>query len=101
MTSNINKKVRVVARAIAKIDKVNQVKEILSVLRQKTLLEDGCMVYDVLQNFNNPEDFTMVEEWSEQSFLDSHFTTIHFKLAEGQLEKLLQSSPDIRFYKPI
>jgi quinol monooxygenase YgiN len=99
MQTNKDNIIRVVARTIAKFDQVDKVKEILSVLRQKTVLEDGCVVYEVLQNLDNPEDFTMVEEWSDKYFLDSHFNTSHFKLAEEQLNELLQFPPDIRFYK--
>jgi len=93
--------VRVVARAIAKSDRVSQVKTIIQTLMEYSQREPGCLQYYVLQNREDPTDFTTVEEWIDQEFLEAHFQTPHFKTAIAQLNGLLESEPDIRFYQPI
>jgi quinol monooxygenase YgiN len=93
--------VRVVARAIAKPDQTSKVKVIVAALMKNTRLEVGCLRYDVLHNKNDPTDFTTLEEWSDQKFLDAHFQAIHYKEAIDKLDGLLQCGPDIRFYHPI
>lgn len=101
MLSEENSIVRVVARTIAKPDEIIQVKMILVTLMANTRLENGCLRYDVWQNQGDPTDFTILEEWSTQSFLDAHFQTIHFQTAIDQLDGLLQSASDIRCYQEI
>jgi quinol monooxygenase YgiN len=101
MTLTPDNHVRVVARAIAKSDHVSQVKVIVKALMEHSQQESGCLQYDVLQNRDEPTDFTTIEEWSDQGFLDAHFQTPHFQTAIAQLNGLLESESDIRFYQPI
>ena len=93
--------VRVVARAIAKTDQILQVKAIVYSLQEYSRREKGCLRYDVLQNRDEPTDFTTLEKWTDQEFLDAHFQAPHFKTAIAQLKGLLKSEPDIRFYQLI
>ena len=93
--------VRVVARAIAKPETIPQVKAIVQTLMDYTRREPGCLQYDVLQNRDEPRDFTTLEAWTDQTSLDAHFQTPHFKTAIAQLTGLLEGEPDIRFYQPI
>ena len=101
MTLMTDHPIQVVARAIAKPECISQVKAIVQTLMEYTRREPGCVQYDVLQNRDNPQDFTTLEEWVDQTFLDAHFQTPHFKTAIAQLEGLLAGEPDIRFYQPI
>ena len=101
MTLTPDNHVRVVARVIAKTDKASQVKTILKTLMEYSQREAGCLQYDVLQNWDDQRDFTTLEEWIDQQFLDAHFQTPHFKNAIAQLNGLLQDEPDVRFYQPI
>jgi quinol monooxygenase YgiN len=45
---------RVVARIKAKSDKIDKVRELLSALVEPTRREPGCIVYELLQNRNDP-----------------------------------------------
>lgn len=101
MTLPLDNHVRVVARAIARSDNVSQVKVIVKTLMEYSQREPGCLQYHVLQNRESPTDFTTLEEWIDQEFLEAHFQTAHFKTAIAQLNGLLESEPDIRFYQPI
>ena len=101
MSTSVTHHIRVVARAIAKPEKVANVMAILQSLMTYTRQEPGCLQYDVLQNQDDPRDFTTLEEWMDGEFLDAHFQTPHFKTAIAQLNGLLSQEPDIRFYHPL
>jgi quinol monooxygenase YgiN len=53
--------IRVVARVVALPDKVEEVKSVLIGLIEPTRKEDGCIIYELLQNHADPTDFTFVE----------------------------------------
>ncbi len=92
-------KVRVVARVVAFPDKVEEVKSILLGLIDPTRQEDGCIVYELLQNQKDPSDFTFVEEWESQELLNTHLATPHLTQAASQLQGLIAAESDIRVYQ--
>lgn len=89
---------RVVAHLTAKPDRVDQVRELLSSLIDPTRAESGCIAYELMQNNDDPTDFTFVEEWSGDASLDEHLQTEHIKLVVSRADELLASPPDIRRY---
>ncbi len=93
-----NNKLRVVAHITAKADTVQETKEVLTGLIEPTRAEDGCVTYELLQNNNDPTDFTFVEEWSNNEALDAHLNSPHLGSALPRLSDLLAAPPDIRRY---
>jgi quinol monooxygenase YgiN len=89
---------RVVAHLTAKPDRVDQVRELLSSLIHPTRVESGCIAYELMQNNDDPTDFTFVEEWSGDASLDEHLQTEHIKLVVSRADELFASPPDIRRY---
>ncbi len=89
---------RVIARVKARPDKVNELRSVLSSLVEPTCKEPGCLSYKLLQNNEDPTDFTLVEEWQSNTALESHFATKHFKDAVAELPNLVEAEPDIRRY---
>jgi quinol monooxygenase YgiN len=89
---------RVVARVKALPDKVDTVRSILLELIAPTRKEEGCIVYELLQNKADPTDFTFVEEWQSESSLDSHSASEHLKHARQKLRGEVAEAPDIRRY---
>ena len=92
-------RVRVVAHIVAIFDKVEEVKSILLELIEPTRQESGCIAYELLQNQKDPTDFTFVEEWESQEFLNAHLATPHLTKAAAQLEGFIAAEPDIRVYE--
>ena len=92
---------RVVARIKAKQDKIEEVKRLLSGLIEPTRKEAGCVSYELLQNSQDPTDFTFIEEWTSDASLSEHFETEHFKNALPQLPELTAEESDIRTYTVI
>jgi quinol monooxygenase YgiN len=94
----VGKTVRVVARIVAKPDKVEELRSVLLDLVGPTRKEAGCISYQLLQNKSDPADFTCVEEWASDPAIDAHFTTPHLHEALSKASSLLASDPDIRRY---
>jgi quinol monooxygenase YgiN len=92
---------RVVARIKARSDKVSAVRELLSGLIEPTRKESGCITYQLLQNREDPTDFTFVEEWQSDSAFDAHLSSDHIKEALPKLEGITAEPPDIRTYSVV
>ena len=89
---------RVVARIKAKPNKVGQVREALLELIEPTRREVGCIVYELLQNQDDPTDFTFVEEWESRAALDRHAVSEHIKATRDKLKDVVDTPADIRMY---
>ena len=92
---------RVVARIQAKIDKVEDVRDALTSLVAPTRNEPGCIVYELLQNTEDPTDFTFVEEWESDAALASHAASAHIKATRAKLDGIVDGTIDIRTYNLI
>jgi quinol monooxygenase YgiN len=91
--------IRVVARIVALPNQVEEVKSVLMGIIEPTRKEKGCVVYELLQNQEDPTDFTFVEEWESQELLDTHLAAAHIAEASSQLKGLVATAPDIRIYR--
>jgi len=90
--------VRVVAHFVAKPESVEDVKRYLSAMVDLTRAEDGCMTYELLQNADDPTDFTFVEEWSSKSDLDHHARSEHIRINRELVSEHLAEPSDVRVY---
>ena len=89
---------RVVARVKARPGRVNELLSVLYSMVEPTRKEPGCISYELLQNNEDPTDFTLIEEWQSDTALQSHFATKHFKEALTKMPNLIAAEPDIRRY---
>jgi quinol monooxygenase YgiN len=89
---------RVVARIKAKSEKVGEVRELLRGLVELTRKESGCVSYELLQNKEDPTDFTFIEEWESEAAFESHAASDHIKAIGPKLQPVVVSAPDIRTY---
>ncbi|MBI4852745.1 MAG: antibiotic biosynthesis monooxygenase [Acidobacteria bacterium] len=90
--------IHIVARIVAQSDKVEQVKEILLGLVDLTRKEEGCVSYQLLENKNDPTDFTFVEVWASQQAINAHFATSYVQNALAKVPSLVAKAPDIQYY---
>jgi quinol monooxygenase YgiN len=93
-----NQTLRVIARMIARPDKVEELRQLLMGLPGPTRQEAGCISYECLQNRVDMADFTFVEEWQNDEALDAHLQTPHLQYALSKLPSLVATEPDIRRY---
>jgi quinol monooxygenase YgiN len=93
--------IRVVARVVTLPGKESDFKALALALVSATRLETGCIKYELLQNLEDPTDFTFVEEWADDTALNLHLQTPHFIETAGKLDGLVALAPDIRRYELI
>jgi len=58
----------------------------------------GNVGYDVLQQFNHDNHFTVVEAWADRSALDAHAAALHTRKFRDQLAPLIGALYDERVY---
>jgi quinol monooxygenase YgiN len=87
---------RVVARIVARPDSVDEVRELLRGLVGPTRGEAGCVSYELLQNRDDPTDFTFVEEWTGDAALEAHLNSPHLRGLPPEFDEM--ASVDIRKY---
>ena len=88
---------RVVARISARPESVDLVRDTLKGLVAPTRREEGCLVYDLMQNQADPTDFTFYEEWTGGAALDAHAASDHITRAFTTLDGHL-TQRDVRRY---
>ncbi|MDZ8256858.1 putative quinol monooxygenase [Nostoc sp. ChiQUE01b] len=93
-----NQTIRVAARVIALPNKVEQLKAVLLELIEPSRQEPGAIKYELLQNQDDPTDFTFVEEWTSHEALNTHLDSPDFQAGAAKLEGLVTTAPDIRRY---
>ena len=63
--------------------------ELTGALREKTLVEDGCISYEFFQTPGDPGRYRVFEEWESEEALVAHQGAAHlaeFYAAAGELE---------------
>ena len=91
----------VIARLKAKPAHVGAVREALTGFVAPTRVEAGCIVYDLLQNLDDPAHFTFVEEWTDRAALDEHGRSAHITSGRVKLKDLLEGPAEILLYSRI
>ncbi|MDZ8055277.1 MAG: putative quinol monooxygenase [Aulosira sp. ZfuVER01] len=93
-----NQTIRIVARVIALPDKVEALKAVLLELIEPTRQEAGAIKYELLQNQEDPTDFTFIEEWTSNAALNIHLNSPHVQEALAKVEGLVAATPEVRRY---
>lgn len=92
---------RVVARIKAKPENVAEVRALLLGLVEPTRKESGCITYELLQNRDDPTDFTFIEEWESDAAFAGHRASDHIKALGPKLQSIVVEVPEIRTYSVI
>ncbi|MBL7684605.1 MAG: antibiotic biosynthesis monooxygenase [Deltaproteobacteria bacterium] len=93
-----SKNIRVIAHFKAKPEKIDALRSFLLKFIAPTLLEKGCIEYELHQNTDEPRDFTFIEAWQSHESLDQHLKSPHIQSALPLIGDLVSESPDIRRY---
>ena len=54
-----------------------QIKEAITLLQSQTIQEVGCIRFEVLQHKDEPNKFTLWEEWENEAALQIHYDAPH------------------------
>lgn len=87
--------IHVIARNFVKPEKITEFRELALELEQATLLETGCIEYELYQSVSDPEKFTFVEFWETQKNLDDHMNSPHFLRICPKLAELTKQDGDV------
>lgn len=91
--------VRVIAQLVALPGRQEELKSILADLVEPTRQEQGCLLYQLLQNQSDPNEFVFIEEWESQAMLEAHLISPHINQADAKLDGVLAAEPDIQLYR--
>ncbi len=72
-------KLTVVAKIVAKADKIDLVKAELEKLVPITRFEKGCLQYDLHQDNENPAHFLFYENWESRGLWQEHMNAQHLQ----------------------
>jgi quinol monooxygenase YgiN len=95
------KGVKVVPRITARPDRIDELTRILLRIVEETRKEKDCLSYQLYQNLDEPNDFTVVEGWASNAAIDSHMVTEHVQDAFATAGPLLAAAPEIKRYRAI
>jgi quinol monooxygenase YgiN len=92
--------VRVIARAVAREGKTEELKALLGGLVAPTRAEAGCKFYELFES-NLTGLFYFNELWESQAHLDAHAASGHFTKILGKAKPLLAEPMEVNFLEAI
>lgn len=93
--------IKVVAKNCIQEGKLKEILELYKELVEKTIVEPGCIKYELYQDINNPRILTMIEEWESIEALGAHEKKEHFVRIFPMLKDLVTDESDFRIYKKL
>jgi quinol monooxygenase YgiN len=66
--------------------------EHLNYLAQNSVVEDGCIGYEVQQNENDPSKFLVMERWASVPAYDLHTASVHVQTFNGRAQNMIAHS---------
>ncbi|MFL6229639.1 MAG: putative quinol monooxygenase [Pyrinomonadaceae bacterium] len=88
----------VIARIKVRLAMLEEARRVLNALVEPTRAEPGCLQYLLLQNKEDPTEFTFVEEWENEAALTKHADTEHVRRARARFPELADEPMDLRKY---
>jgi len=71
---------------IAQDDKVNELKALLETMVEASRAENGCLLYNIYQTDSDPKTFVVIETWENETALDGHKNSAHYKHYKANFE---------------
>jgi len=93
--------IHILARHRAKPDAVDEVRKILLSLIEPSRAEAGCLKYELLQNADDPTDFTFVETFANDEALKAHAAAPYIAGLAAKLEGLVAQPAEVSRYRAI
>lgn len=93
--------IHILARHRARPDAVDEVRQILLSLIKPSRAEPGCLKYELLQNADDPTDFTFVETFASDEALKEHAAAPYIAGLAPKLEGLVARPAEVSKYGAI
>jgi quinol monooxygenase YgiN len=91
----------VIARHWARPETVDDVRRILLELIAPSRADPGCLKYELLQNADDPTDFTFVEIFTSDDALKAHAAAPYIAGLAPRLKELVARPSDVSCYRAI
>ena len=88
-----------IAKFKAKLECREQMTELAKDAIGPSRAEEGCIIYDFLQDPFSPDSFTFYEKWGSREDLDLHFGEPHFKEFALKVPELTVGEPSLISYE--
>jgi len=95
-----NNNVVVIAESVAKPGSEDALRELLKSLVAPTLIEEGCIRYELHEQDGEPGKFLFVEAWASKEALQKHSQSEHLK-AFGPKARELAAGGGLRLFRQI
>lgn len=92
--------IHVIARAVARAGKADQLRALLQGMLVPTRAEKGCKRYELYQS-DSTGRFYFDEIWESRAALDQHIATPHFQHLEQALGELLEEPFEVNILSTI
>ena len=92
--------VRVIARSVARRGSENQLRDLLQGMLAPTRAESGCKLYELYESGSKGR-FYFYEIWENQTALDQHAASPHFKRLEQAVGELVQVPFEVNILEKI
>ena len=93
--------IHVIARHWARPETVDEVRRVLLELIESSRAEAGCLKYELLQNAENPTDFTFVETFASDDALKAHAAAPYIASLAPTLKDLVARPSEVFRYRAI
>jgi quinol monooxygenase YgiN len=91
--------IRVVAKNQVKPEKVKEFMNLCKDLVEASLKDEGCIDYGLYEELENSEVLTFLEEWKDESSLNEHLNSRHFKKIFPLLSECLEKETEVNVYR--
>jgi quinol monooxygenase YgiN len=92
--------VRIIARAVAREGKADELKALLQKMVSPTRSEQGCRYYELFES-NVPGIFYFHELWHSKEDLEAHAASRHFTDVFGKAKDLLKEPLEVNFLQEV
>jgi quinol monooxygenase YgiN len=93
--------IHVIARHWARPDTVAEVRRLLLELLKPSRAEPGCLKYELLQNADDPTDFTFVETFASEDALKEHAAAPYIAGLAAKLKDLVARPSEVSRYRAV
>lgn len=94
--------IKIVAKNFVQESKMSEFIALAKKLIEATNQNDeGCIKYELFQDINLPNVYTIIEEWQNQQTLNKHMASMHFKEIIPLLGALTEKQGETNIYKKV
>ena len=93
--------IHILARHFARPETVDEVRRTLLSLIEPSRAEPGCLKYDLLQNADDPTDFTFVETFASEDALKTHAAAPYIAGLAHKLKGLVARPSEVSRYRSV